>query len=134
MFPKIPGEEDLFKTLDDLDHDPSRGKSYQIQVMETVRVLATFNEVGHNLRKFVAKQRGQFTFGTFKLRSGDIFYGTFRIKLIHTRHSFLGYTTHIPPISCGHPFGCPQHHILSSFLCQLNKLNIVFYEKRSCIS
>jgi hypothetical protein len=99
MFPKIPGEEDLFKTLDDLDHDPSRGKSYQIQVMESIHVLATFNEVGHNLRKLVAKQRWQFTFHTVKLRSGDILYGTFRIKLIHTRDSFLRYTTHIPPIS-----------------------------------
>jgi hypothetical protein len=127
MFPKIPGEEDLFKTLDDLDHDPSRGKSYQIQVMESIHVLATLYEVGHNLREFVAKHGGQFTFHTVRLRSGDIFYGTFRIKLIHTRDSFLGYTTHIPLISCGRPLGCPQHYILSSFLCQLNKLNIVFY-------
>jgi hypothetical protein len=58
MFPKIPGEEDLLETLDDLNHDLSRGKSYQIQVMKGIRVLATFYEVGHNLRKFVAKERG----------------------------------------------------------------------------
>jgi len=67
VFPKIPREEDFLKTLDDLNHDPSRGKSYQIQVMKGIRVLATLHEVGHNLRKFLAKQRGQFTFHTVLL-------------------------------------------------------------------
>jgi hypothetical protein len=67
MFPKIPRKEDLFETLDDLNHDLSRGESYQVQVMKGIHVLATFHEVGHNLRKFVAKQRGQFTFHTVRL-------------------------------------------------------------------
>jgi hypothetical protein len=67
MLPKIAREEDLFKTLDDLNHDPSRRESYQIQVMKSGRVLATFYEVGHNVRKFVAKQRGKLTFHTVKL-------------------------------------------------------------------
>jgi hypothetical protein len=58
MFSKIPRKKDLFKTLDDLNHDPSRGESHQVQVMKSIRVVATFDEVGHDLRKFVAKQRG----------------------------------------------------------------------------
>jgi hypothetical protein len=62
VFPKIPREENFFKALDDLIHDPSRGQSHQVQVMESIRALTTFDEVGHNLREFLAKQRGQFAF------------------------------------------------------------------------
>jgi hypothetical protein len=62
MFPKIPGENDFFKTFDDLNDDSSRGESYQIKVMEGIHVLAAFHEVRHNARKLLAKQRGQFTF------------------------------------------------------------------------
>ena len=54
MLPKIPGEEDLLETLDDLNHSPSRGQSHQVQVMKSIGILATFHEVGNNLRKFVA--------------------------------------------------------------------------------
>jgi hypothetical protein len=67
MFPKISGEKDLLKTLDDLNRDPSRGQSYQIQVMKGIHILATFYEVGHNLRKFLTIQRRQFTFHMVRL-------------------------------------------------------------------
>jgi hypothetical protein len=56
MLPKIPGEEDLLKTLNDLNHNPSRGQSYQVQVMKGIQVLATFHEVRNDLGKLVTKQ------------------------------------------------------------------------------
>jgi hypothetical protein len=67
MFPKIPGENDLLKTVDDLNDDSPRGESYQIQVMESIHVLTTFHEIGHNVRKLLAKERGQFTFHMIRL-------------------------------------------------------------------
>jgi hypothetical protein len=62
MFPKVPREENIFKALDDLIHDPSRGQSHQVQVMKSIHALTTLDEVGHNLREFLAKQRGQLAF------------------------------------------------------------------------
>jgi len=57
MLSKIPREEDLLKTLNDLNHSPSRGQSYQVQVMKGIQVLATFHEVRNDLGKLITKQK-----------------------------------------------------------------------------
>jgi hypothetical protein len=90
MLPKIPWKEDLFKTLDDLNHDLSRGQPYQVQVMQGIHVLATFHQARDNLWKFLTKQRGQFTFHVVSLGREKLFCRTFAINFIHdTYGSFL---------------------------------------------
>jgi hypothetical protein len=63
--------------------------------MKRIHVMATFDEVRHNLREFLAKQRRQFAFYMVRFWSEDLFCRAFRIRLIHIDDSFLH--AHITP-------------------------------------
>jgi hypothetical protein len=89
MVSKIAGEKNLFETLNDLNHDPSRGQPHQVQVVKGIYILATFHEVGYDLGKVLTKQGGQFAFHMIRPRSEGVFRRAFTIKFFHTQDSFL---------------------------------------------